>query len=392
MKLALVIHPYGDGVAGGSEAHARGLARELGKTHDVEILTTTARDYLSWRHEFDAGESMVDGLRVTRYPVLKTRDLGRFAAVSDHVFHESHDRGDEERWIAENGPYCPGVVDAIRMRADVDFFLCYSYRYFTGIKGALAAGSRAILVPTAEDDEAIGLSVFADLFRSVRGFLYLTPEERELIEKAAGSITTPSRVIGSGLNVKRSGAGPRTSLGAPDSYGLYVGRIDRNKGVDTLFRYFLWLAEEWPECPPLLLVGHPVLDIPTHPKVRHLGYVSEEEKSSLIEGARFVLMPSRYESLSMIVLEAWALGRPVLVNAACAVLEGQCRRSDGGLYYRDYAEFRLMFSKLMSDSSLCETLGSQGEAYVTSNYSWARAAALTNDLLRELTAPENSRT
>ena len=175
-------------------------------------------------------------------------------------------------------------------------------------------------------------------------------------------------------------------MALPVRTSSYAGRIDRNKGVDTLFRYFLWLLEEWPECPPLLLVGHPVLDIPPHPKIRHLGYVSEDEKSSLIEGADVVLMPSRYESLSMIVLEAWALGRPVLANAACAVLEGQCRRSNGGLYYRDYAEFRLMLRRLMSDPGLRSAMGGQGESYVTSNYSWEQAASRTNDLLLELTS------
>ena len=390
MKLALVIHRYGDGVAGGSEAHCRGLARELRKTHEVEILTTCARDYLSWRNEFEPGESVVDLIRVTRYPVRKTRDLGRFAAVSDHVFHEEHGRDDEERWIIENGPLCPDLIDAIRTRDDVDFFLCYSYRYFTGVKGALAAGPRAILVPTAEEDDAIRLRVFAELFRSVRGFLYLTPEEKALIEKAAGAITAPSRVIGSGLNVQRSGPEPKKRFDPPDSYVLYAGRIDRNKGVDTLFRYFLWLADEWPECPPLLLAGHPVLEIPTHPKIRPLGYVSEDEKSSLIEGADVVLMPSRYESLSMIVLEAWALGRPVLANAACAVLQGQCQRSNGGLYYRDYAEFRLMLRKLVGDQALRATLGLQGEGYVTATYSWAQAAALTDSLLKELKGREAS--
>ena len=386
MKLALVIHRYGDGIAGGSEAHARGLAQELRKTHEVEVLTTTARDYLTWRNEFETGESSVDRIRVTRFPVRRTRDLERFAAVSDHVFNEAHSRDDEERWIVENGPVCPDLVDEVSKRTDVDFFLCYSYRYFTGIKGALAAGHRAVLVPTAEDDPAVRLSVFVDLFRSVRGLLYLTPEEQELIEKTAGAIDVPSRMIGSGLNVQRSGPGPRKRLDAPPSYVLYAGRIDRNKGVDTLFRYFLWLLDEWPECPPLLLVGHPVLEVPAHPKIRHMGYVSEEEKSSLIEGADVVIMPSRYESLSMIVLEAWALCRPVLVNAACAVLEGQCRRSNGGLYYRDYAEFRLMLRRLVADPALQATLGSQGEQYVTSNYSWPRAAAQTDDLLQELKA------
>ena len=384
MKLAIVIHRYGDGVAGGSEAHARGLAEALRANHDVEVLTTTARDYLSWKNEFPVGTSDVGGIRVTRYPVQKTRDLARFAAVSDHVFNEEHTREDEERWIVENGPLTPDLVAAVRARTDIDFFLCYSYRYYTGVKPALAAGARAILVPTAEEDDAIRLGVFGDLFRSARGFLYLTPEEQELIEKAAGGRVAPSRIIGSGLNVHAEGPAPRLALGVPEAYVFYAGRIDRNKGVDTLFRYYQWLLDEWPECPPLLLAGHPVLDIPQHPKIRHLGYVSEAEKSSLIEGAEVLLMPSRYESLSMIVLEAWALGCPVLANAACAVLEGQCRRSNGGLYYRDYAEFRLMLRRIAGDASLRAAMGAQGKTYVLANYSWERAAQETSDLLREL--------
>jgi glycosyltransferase involved in cell wall biosynthesis len=384
LKLALVIHRFGAEVAGGSEAHCRGLALELRKRHDVEILTTTARDYLSWRNEYAPGETTEDGIRIRRYAIAKGRDLKRFAEVSDLVFHGAHSRGDEERWIVENGPRCPELVEAVRGRSDINFFLCYSYRYYTGIKSALAAGSRAILVPTAEDDPAIALEVFADLFRSVRGFLFLTPEEQQLIESAAQSRLGPGRVIGSGLNAHRSGADPRRAMNAPDSYVLYAGRIDRNKGVDVLFRYYLWLADEWPECPPLVLVGHPVLDIPRHPKIRHMGYVSDAEKSSLIEGADVVIMPSRYESLSMIVLEAWALSRPVLANAACAVLEGQCRRSNGGLFYRDYAEFRLMFRSLMKDAQLRSDLGAQGQAYVTANYSWEKAARETEGLLTEL--------
>jgi glycosyltransferase involved in cell wall biosynthesis len=390
LKLALAIHRYGAEVAGGSEAHCRGLALELRKRHDVEILTTTARDYLSWRNEYEPGEAVEDGIRVRRYPISKGRDLKRFAEISDLVFNGVHDREDEEQWIVENGPRCPELVEAVRDRSDVDYFLCYSYRYFTGINSALAAGPRAILVPTAEDDPAISLAIFADLFRSVHGFLYLTPEEQRLIERAAPGRLSPSRVIGSGLNVHRSGADPRRAMNAPDSYVLYAGRIDRNKGVDVLFRYYLWLADEWPDCPPLVLVGHPVLDIPEHPKIRHMGYVSDAEKSSLIEGADVVIMPSRYESLSMIVLEAWALSRPVLANAACAVLEGQCRRSNGGLFYRDYAEFRLMLRSLMKDTQLRDDLGAQGAAYVTANYSWEKAAQETEDLLSELRAAEKA--
>ena len=96
------------------------------------------------------------------------------------------------------------------------------------------------------------------------------------------------------------------------------------------------------------------------------------------------IMPSAFESLSIFVLEAWAHGTPVLVNAKCKVLEGQCRRSQGGLYYRDLAEFAAMMRLLISQPALREQLGAAGRDYVQREYSWEIAAARTNELLRSL--------
>src|SRR4030095_4028085 len=112
------------------------------------------------------------------------------------------------------------------------------------------------------------------------------------------------------------------------------------------------------------------LPIPDHPKVRHLGFVSEEEKFALLHGCDVLLLPSAYESLSVIVLEAWAMGRPVLVNAACKVLEGQCVRSGGGLFYRGYGEFTEALRLLARDPALGDALGAAGRAYVTREYDW----------------------
>jgi glycosyltransferase involved in cell wall biosynthesis len=127
-----------------------------------------------------------------------------------------------------------------------------------------------------------------------------------------------------------------------------------------------------------------VLESPDHPKVRYVGYVTDVEKAALIAGAAVVLMPSALESLSILALEAWALGRPVLANAACRVLEGQCRRSGGGLYYRDLAEFSAMLKLLMSRPDLRRDLGTAGQAYVTREYSWEIAAARTDATLAQI--------
>lgn len=382
MKLAFVIQRYGREVAGGAEAHCRGLATALRARHQVEVLTTCALDYITWKNHYPPGTAVVDDVPVTRYRNAQARDVTRFATISDLVFNDEHTRDDERRWIQENGPVSPDLVRAVGSRRDIDFFLFYSYRYYTAAMGAAAALDRAVLVPTAEDDPAIRLGIFADLFRSVRGLLYLTPEERELIEGVSGARDVPSAIIGSGLTVPVVEAGHGLDL--PSSYVLYAGRIDRNKGVDTLCRYYAWLADEWPEAPLLVLAGHQVLQIPAHPKIRYVGYVSDAQKAALLAGASVVIMPSALESLSILVLEAWALGTAVLTNAHCRVLEGQCRRSGAGLYYRDLAEFAAMLKLMMAKPELRRALGASGKAYVAAEYSWDIAAARTDALLAKL--------
>ena len=72
----------------------------------------------------------------------------------------------------------------------------------------------------------------------------------------------------------------------------------------------------------------------------------------------------------MVALEAWALGRPVLANARCDVLVGQCTRSNAGLYYEDVREFATALDRLLDDPVLAGALGRNGEEYFTRHYSW----------------------
>jgi hypothetical protein len=255
-----------------------------------------------------------------------------------------------------------------------DFFLFYSYRYYTAAMGATAAPGRAVLVPTAEDDPAVRLGIFADLFRTARGLLYLTPEERELIEEVSGTRDVPSEIIGSGLTVPAVNPDATARFGLPPTSCMPGGRSQQGRHALPLLR----LACRRADAPMLVLAGHQVLEIPAHPKIRYVGYVTDAEKAALLAGAAVVVMPSALESLSILVLEAWALGTPVLVNARCRVLEGQCRRSSGGLYYRDLAEFSALLKLLMASRGLRGELGEAGRAYVVSEYSWDIAAARTD--------------
>lgn len=386
MNLCFVIQRYGLESPGGAETHCRWLAARLKRKHGVEVVTTCARDYTDWRNHYPPGAGEVDGIAVTRFPVDRPRSARLFALYSDIVFRDNHTTEDEEEWVDQNGPYAPALVKSLPSMRHVDLFLFYSYRYYTTFRGLPPVAHRALLVPTAEEDRAIRLPVFRGLFRAPRGLIYLTPEEQALVESASDNGSVPSVVVGSGVDISAAWreVDVRRKFGLPEPYLLYVGRIDRNKGVDRLLDYHRRLAAEWPEVPVLALAGAPTIEIPSHPRVRRLGVVSDEEKHALIAGSTVLLMPSAYESLSLSVLEAWALGRPVLVNAECRVLEGQCVRSNGGLYYRGYAEFAPALRLLVESADLRDGLGAAGRAYVAREYDWDIVERRTDSFLEQI--------
>jgi glycosyltransferase involved in cell wall biosynthesis len=386
MKLCFVVQRAGEEVTGGAEMHCRWLARRLARRHQVELVSTCALDYRTWTDHYPAGRAHLDGLPVTRFPVARPRDARRFALYSDIVFRDFHTPADESVWLEENGPLSPALVQALPARGDVDLFIFYSYRYYTTCLGLPPVASRAVLVPTAEDDEALRLACFRELFARPRAFLYLTPEERESVQAAGARADAPSAVIGSGVDLRPDSVRPeaRARFDLPERYAVYVGRIEAAKGVETLVDYWVRLASEWPDLPLLALAGQAAIELPRHPRVRALSVVSDDEKAALIAGAELLLLPSALESLSISVLEAWALGRPVLVNAACRVLEGQCRRSNGGLFYRGLAEFAPALRLLLDDRELRRGLGLNGQDYVRREYAWdvveSRAEALLTSL------------
>ena len=373
MTLAFVVQRYGLDISGGAELHCRWVAEHMAKYEPVEVLTTCAHDYITWADHYPAGAEVVNGVRVRRFPVSKTRDIYAFSRLQARVLLDEHRLEDELAWLDEEGPTSPGLMDYIRdHEADYAHFIFFSYRYYQSYWGVRSVPAKSILVPTAEHDPVIHMRIFKDLFRLPKAFIYNSEEERDMIQALAGNRDVPGLVVGVGTELPGEWSAERfrRTHGLDGPYLLYLGRIDGNKGCAHLFDYFLQFKRDTGSPAKLVLIGSAVLPIPAHHDVRHLGFLSEQDKFDALAGAELLVMPSFYESLSMVTLEAWAMGKAVLANAHCDVLRGQCRRSNGGLYYRNYAEFRDALDVLLATPRLREELGRNGQAYFRGRYTW----------------------
>ncbi len=373
MKLAVVVQRYGADINGGAELHARYIAERLARHVDVHVLTSCARDYITWRNELDPGHDVVNGVPVQRFPVRRQRDPDEFGRRSQQVFEKRHSIRDELDWLDSEGPTSPALIAHLhRTATNYDFIVFFSYRYYHAYHGVRAARSRAVLVPTAERDPALGLAIAARTFRSVRALMYNSHEERALIQGVSDNRRVPGVVVGVGSEIRDDAAASRfrTRTGIKGRFVLYVGRIDENKGCAELFDYFSRYAGQVSRRMQLLLIGRPVMSIPPHERIRHLGFLSDEEKYDALAAADALLMPSYYESLSMVTLEAWAMRIPVLANGRCDVLRGQVIRANAGLYYESYDEFAEALNLLEANRGLRRVLGANGRAYFERHYTW----------------------
>ena len=372
MKLAVVVQRYGADISGGAELHARYIAERLARHATVEVFTTRATDYVSWRNALPAGTEQVNGITVRRFGVSRPRRVTEFGHRSRYVFEHRHSLAEELRWMDSQGPLSRPLLRHIaRVRDEFDWFLFFSFRYYHAYHGPRTVPDKAILVPTAERDAVVGLGMFPPVFRGVRAIMYNSAEERAMIE-AVSQRRGPSVVVGIGSYIpERTDPGRfRKKHGIKGPFAVYIGRLDVNKGCREMFAYFEQYAARFPNGLGLVLIGSKHLEIPDHPRIKHLGFVPDDDKFDALAAADVLIMPSPYESLSMVTLEAWALGKPVLVNAACDVLRGQTMRSRGGLYYDNVEEFCEGLYALEARGPMAAVLGRHGREYFTRHYTW----------------------
>ena len=405
MRLAFIIQRYGAEILGGSEYHCRLIAERLAARHDVDVLTTCARDYITWKNEYPEGADRIRGVTVRRFANTRTRDIKAFNRYSEWIFHNPHTRDDEMEWLKQQGPWSPALHEYLkRHQQSYDALIFFTYLYAPTVLGLSVNPARSILVPTAHDEPAIHLGIFQDVFNLPAALAYNTEVEKRFLMTHFSIRAVIEETVGCGVDLPPSSGGRRARPAdrrAPDNgdeespeeparapshlsargatfrrrhrlhgpFLLYGGRIDPGKGCEELIEYFSSYVGEGGDG-RLVLMGVKLMPLPDEPFLTFAGLLSERERFDALEAATVVSVPSPYESLSLLALESFAVGTPILANARSDVLVDHCVRSNAGLYYADRDEFIEGLKLLLEDDGLRAAMGRNGRDYIRRNYRW----------------------
>lgn len=385
-SVAFVTPRYGAEIYGGAEHLCRRFAERLATTHDVCAISTCARDYRTWRDEYAPGESLERGVTVRRFRVDRPRDPNRFDRLSSSVCDAGGQLtlAAQEAWMREQGPYSSSLLRFLESeQSRFDAFVFAPYLYATTYFGLPVVAERSILMPLAHAEWMLELSAWDAVFAGAKRRVFVSDEERALVVERFGPQIS-GEVISAGVDSMPGDAArfhERTGVARP--FALYVGRIDASKGCDRMLLHFeAYRRATTGSALGLVMVGPgTLLSAPTG--VVQLGPVDEQLKWDAYAACSLFVMPSGYESLSFALLEAWSAGKPALVNAQAKVLVEHCRRSNGGLWYQNAAEFSAAIHVLEAEGP---RLGRQGRTYVENCFSWEASCAALAETIDAISA------
>lgn len=372
-KIAIINQRYGLEVNGGSELYSRQIAEKLIAKYDVEVLTSCAVEYVKWSNYYKEGVEQINGVTVRRFKTLHEREPKVFSALDSMMLSNLHIEEEiSEQWIEHMGPYCPELVEYVDKHQDeYEAIIVVTYLYYTAVKSIVRIKNKAIFIPTAHQEPFIHFDMYKKVFGAADAYVFLTDEEKDLVHSIFHNEDVPYEVMGVGVEVPEVVDSERFKKKYNlDNYLIYVGRIDEGKDCPRLFKYFLEYKRRVKSDLKLVLMGKAVCDIPKSPDIISLGFVSEEDKFDGIKGAKALILPSKFESLSISVLEAMTLSVPVIVNGICDVLKGHCVKSNGGLYYKNYFEFEGCINYMMEHPEEYAIMCKNARKYVEDYFQW----------------------
>jgi glycosyltransferase involved in cell wall biosynthesis len=396
LRVAIVACRYGADFVGGAETSLRTMARALKQhSHDVEVFTTCARSDNPWEDFYSEGTVEIDHVRIHRFR-LDPVDHELFRAAASNIVDCNGTVTEEvEADYLRHSVRSKRLLDALRARHD-EFDAIITGPYLFGLVHDVACEfpGQTLLAPCFHDEPFARLRAWQRVYPQVGGLLYHSPEEQILAEADLGLGSTGGRCIGSYVETGTSGRPERGHghVGTPNRYLVYCGRYVAEKGLARLFEYAKRYCEVHPERYALALMGQGNYRIPRETWIQDLGFVGEATKRDVLAGAAALVHFSRNESLSLVALEAWAQGTPVLADANGEVLSGHIRRSGGGRIVHTYELFAAALDDLWERPEEWVAMGGKGREYVGSRYdSCENLAAGLETAIRDVRTPLRER-
>lgn len=383
-KIGFVIPWYGDNIPGGAETDLRGLAKHMVKRGvDLEILTTCVKEFLGdWGKDYHKpGVTVEGGVTVRRFPVKK-RDAGAFGEVNLKLMHGQYwlSRKDEQTFVNEM-VNSTQLYEYIREHKDeYSVFAFTPYMFGTTYFGVQECMEKAVVMPCFHDETYTYMKCFRRVYSQVAGMVFHAKPERELTEKIYDLSGVKTMDIGCGLDVDLASDPERfrRKYGIKEPFILYAGRKDVGKNIYTLIDYFCEYKARQQEKDgafkdlKLVLLGGGEVEIPhgCENEILDLGFVPIQDKYDAYGAAGVFCQPSKNESFSLVIMESWLCGRPVMVSEQCEVTKNFVQESSGGLYFNNYFDFEGALSYLLEHEDVAKQMGQNGKQYVKDNFAW----------------------
>ncbi len=375
MKIGFVTPWYGEGISGGAEAELRGVVKHLkAENVDLGVLTTCVKSFRDdWnKNAHREGLTVENGIPVRRFRVRK-RDTRAFDAVNAKLIRgESISAAEEEIFCREmiNSPELYAYME--KHQGEYSLFLFIPYMFGTTYYGCRICPEKSVLIPCLHDESYAYLRCFREAYSGVRGMIFNAEPERILARRLYGVEGESFVTFGIGMDTEFQADGDRfrAASGIRDPFILYAGRKEAGKRVDVLIHHFLSYKKHHPDNLKLVLIGGGEIGIPDRENILDLGFVDPQVKYDAYAAAEIFCNPSQMESFSLVLMEAWLAGTPVLVNGECAVTRDFVCRARAGLYYESCAEFEKCVEYIRSNGAVARQMGKNGGGYVRSHFAW----------------------
>ena len=396
-KLAFVAPWYGDDIPGGAEMEVRELVKDLRKHEiELEVLTTCVKEFLSdWNHNhYKAGNYEEDGIKVKRFKVQK-RNTKAFDKINAKLMKNQKITLEEEEFFFKEMIRSTDLEDYIEQNLDDYSLFCFiPYMFGTTYWGIKKAKQKSVMIPCLHNESYAYMKLLKEIFNSLKGCIFHAKSEMKLAEKLYGLDNIQKKVLGEGINFKipsdLKGFKEKYKLNNP--YILYAGRKEKGKNVGLLIKYFQKFKNQNPDINiDLVLIGGGRIDIPIEIRenIHDLGFVSLEDKYRAYAESLTLVQPSTNESFSLVIMESWSVGNPVIVNNKCEVTKDFAIESNGGLYFDNYSEFEEILKFYINNSDVVEKMGNNGKKYVFKNFDRNIVTQKYIDFFLELAGEKN---